>query len=41
MDGAPTCLGAKLGKVFAGLISDLRPVRHIMSALKQIGAAST
>src|ERR1700730_6627977 len=30
MDDAPVCIGARLGAVFAGLISGLRMGRHIM-----------
>src|SRR5258708_2485239 len=30
MDDAPVCIGARLGRVFAGLISGLRVDRHIM-----------
>jgi hypothetical protein len=41
MDIAPVYIGARLEAVFAGLISGLQAVRHIVSVLKQIAAAPT
>jgi hypothetical protein len=41
MDHAPVCVGARLGAIFAGLISGLSAARHIVYVLKQIAAAPT